>query len=50
MLKVCALFEVLRRLFIITDLNIIEKKTAWNKVLDIQLAAMKEIPIIFRGF
>ena len=50
MLRVCALFEVLRRLFIITDLNIIEKKTAWNKVLGIQLAAIKEIPIIFKGF
>ena len=44
------MFEVLRRLFIITDLNIMEKKTAWNKVLGIQLAALKEIPIIFQGF
>lgn len=45
-----ALFEVLRRLYIITDLNILHRKTIWNQVLQIQLSALQEIPIIFKRF
>jgi Ser/Thr protein kinase RdoA (MazF antagonist) len=46
-LSKCALFEVLRRVLIITNLNIMHQNTDWNKVLPIQLAALREIPIIF---
>jgi Ser/Thr protein kinase RdoA (MazF antagonist) len=42
-----AMFEVFRRILIITDLNIVGRDITWNRVLNMQLAALREIPIIF---
>lgn len=46
-LKDLAMFEVFRRILSITDLNIGSRDITWNRVLVIQLAALREIPIIF---
>lgn len=44
-----ALYEVLRRLFVITDLNILKHDRRWDCVLDIQLLALQEIPVVFES-
>ena len=43
-----AMAEVLRRIGIIADLNMREANTQWNNVLHMQLAALHEIPHIFK--
>jgi len=49
-LELCAAFEILRRILIITDLNILHQNKAWNKVLKMHIAGLQEVPIIFNGF
>ena len=43
-----AMAEVIRRIGIIADLNMHKENRQWNKVLHMQLAALHEIPHIFK--
>ncbi len=45
----CAAAEVLRRIGIIADLNVRQANRQWNEVLHMQLAALHEIPHIFKA-
>ena len=45
----CALYEILRRFSIITELNIKSKDRSWNKIIPVHLAGLSEIPLIFRN-
>lgn len=42
-----ALYEIFGRILIISNLNILRRDFTWNHVLNMHLAALREIPIIF---
>jgi Ser/Thr protein kinase RdoA (MazF antagonist) len=46
-LQFAALYEIYRRVLIISNLNILNRNSMWNKVLPMHLIALHEIPIIF---